>query len=151
MYWVRNRFVRLSVKPWYRLPKKTIEALVVASQLIFGIHNMMIKFEWQFNNKQENAQNRVFSCVLRNSTPRFVSPSVRQSVHQSVRPSITLYFFFGFCVFWPHCSCPNDHMTSSTAPVHPHANGAGLLSPDSIGGFAHQSVQSISLSISSLD
>ena len=33
-----------------------------------------------------------FSCVLRYSTPRFVGRSVRLSV----RPSITLYFFWGF-------------------------------------------------------
>ena len=32
---------------------------------------------------------RIFSCVLRDSTPRFVGPSVGPSV----RPSVTLYFF----------------------------------------------------------
>ena len=37
----------------------------------------------------------IFSRVLRNSTPRFVGPSVRPSV----RPSVTLYFFGGFAVF----------------------------------------------------
>ena len=35
VYCVQNRFVRLSVKPKYKLPKKTIQALVIASQLIF--------------------------------------------------------------------------------------------------------------------
>ena len=32
VYCVQNRFVRLSVKPKYKLPKKTIQALVIASQ-----------------------------------------------------------------------------------------------------------------------
>ena len=38
---------------------------------------------------------RIFSHVLRDSTPRFVGPSVRRSV----RPSVTLYFFCVFTVF----------------------------------------------------
>ena len=37
----------------------------------------------------------VFSRVLRDSTLRFVGPSVRRSV----RPSVTLYFFWVFAVF----------------------------------------------------
>ena len=52
--------------------------------------------------------------MLRDSTPRFVSPSVV--------PSVTLYVF-GFCGLRPHCYCPNDQVTSKTAPAHPHANG----------------------------
>ena len=38
---------------------------------------------------------RFFSRVLRDSTPRFVGPSV----HRSVRRSVTLYFFWVFVVF----------------------------------------------------
>ena len=53
----------------------------------------------------------VFSRVLRDSTPGFVGPSIR--------PSNTT--FFGFCGLWPHSSCPNDEVTSNTAPAHPHA------------------------------
>ena len=51
---------------------------------------------------------------------RSFCPSVCLSV--SVGPSVTLYFFgasavlfWGFCGFWPHCSCPNDQVTSNTA------------------------------------
>ena len=52
--------------------------------------------------------------------------SIRPSVRPSVGPSVTLYFFFGFCGLWPHCSCPNDQVTSNTAPAHPHATGVVL-------------------------
>ena len=54
--------------------------------------------------------------------------SVRRSVGPSVRPSITLYFvvFFFFCGLWPHCSCPNDQVTSNTAPAHPHTTGVAM-------------------------
>ena len=62
-----------------------------------------------------------FSRVLRDSTPRFVSPSVRPSVG----PSVTL-LFFGFCGLWPHCSCPNYAVTSSMTPAHPHATGVAV-------------------------
>ena len=53
----------------------------------------------------------VFSCVLRDSTTRFVGPSVGPSIHPSiypsvhpsvrpsVRPSVTLYFFEVFAFF----------------------------------------------------
>ena len=45
----------------------------------------------------------LFSPVLRDSTPRFVGPSVgpsvRRSVGPSVRRSVTLYFFGVFAVF----------------------------------------------------
>ena len=41
----------------------------------------------------------VCSRVLRDSTTRFVGPSVRPSVHWSVGPSVTLYFFWVFAVF----------------------------------------------------
>ena len=60
----------------------------------------------------------VFSHVLRDSTPHFVGPSVC--------PSVTLYFFLGFCGFWLHCSCPNDLVTSIKAPAHPHATGVAV-------------------------
>ena len=39
--------------------------------------------------------NKIFSRELRDSTPRFVGPSVRPSV----RPSVTLYFFWVFGIF----------------------------------------------------
>ena len=47
-----------------------------------------------------------------------------RSVRPSVRPSVTLYFFSGFCGLWPHHSCPNDVMTSNKAPAHPHPTGS---------------------------
>ena len=59
-----------------------------------------------------------FQSRARDSTTRFVGPSVRRSVRPSVRPSIALYFFWGFCGFWPYCSCPNDLVYSITAPAH---------------------------------
>ena len=37
--------------------------------------------------------NQLFSRVLRDSTSRFVGPSVGPSVHRSIRRSVTLYFF----------------------------------------------------------
>ena len=41
----------------------------------------------------------------------------------SVRPSVTLFFF---CGLWPHCSCPNNQVTSNTVPAHPHATGVAV-------------------------
>ena len=83
---------------------------------------------WCFIKRQQSFQNSkkwfnetriiIFSRVLRDSTPRFVGPLVRRSV--------TLYFFFGFCGFWPYCSCPNDLVTSFMAPAHPHATGVAV-------------------------
>ena len=50
------------------------------------------------------------------------------SVHTSVRPLVRLshFTFFGFCGLWPHCTCPNDEVTSITAPAHPHATGVAV-------------------------
>ena len=61
-----------------------------------------------------------FSRVLRDSTPRFVGPSVGPSVRH------TLLFFVVFFGLWPHCSCPNDKVTSNMAPAHPHATGVAV-------------------------
>ena len=47
----------------------------------------------------------------------------------SVRRSVTLYFFWGLCSFWPHCSFPNDGMTSIIAPAHPHATRQQCIRP----------------------
>ena len=58
-----------------------------------------------------------FSPMLRYSTPCFVGRSVGPSVRH------TLLFF---CGLWPHCSCPNDQVTSKTAPAHPHATGVAV-------------------------
>jgi len=49
--------------------------------------------------------------------------SVRPSVHPFVGPTVSL---FCFCDLWPHCSCPNDQVTSNTAPTHPHATGVSV-------------------------
>ena len=48
--------------------------------------------------------------------------SVGLSVSQSVGPLVHhILLFLFFCGLWPHCSCPNDQVTSNTAPAHPHA------------------------------
>ena len=65
----------------------------------------------------------LFSRVLRDSTPRFVGPSVGPSVRPSVRHTL---LFLGFCGFWPYCSCPNDLVTPIMAPAHPHATGVAV-------------------------
>ena len=66
----------------------------------------------------------IFSCVLRDSTTYFVDLSVGPSVHPlvplSAGPSHFTFFWF-FCSLWPHRSCPNDLLTSKTAPAHPQA------------------------------
>ena len=49
-----------------------------------------------------------FSRVLRDSTTRFVGPSVGPLVRHTL-------LFLGFCGLWPHCTCPNDLVTSNTA------------------------------------
>ena len=68
-----------------------------------------------------------FSRVLRDSTPRFVGPSVRPLVCPSVGPSVrhTLLFqrLWGF---WLYRSCPNAPLTSNMAPAHPHATGVAV-------------------------
>ena len=77
----------------------------------------------------------VFSRMLPNSTPHFVRPSVclsvclsvRLSVRQSVSPFLChTSLFLGFGSLWPHCSCPNDQVTSNTAAAHPHATGVAV-------------------------
>ena len=69
----------------------------------------------------------LFSRVLRDSTPRFVGPSVRPSVRPSVGPSVRhTLLFLGFCGLWPHCSCPSDQVTSNMAPAHPYATGLAV-------------------------
>ena len=60
----------------------------------------------------------IFSRVLRDSTPRYVGPSVGRLVGLSV----PFLLFRRFWAFWAHSSCPDDPVTfSSTAPAHPHA------------------------------
>ena len=54
-----------------------------------------------------------------------VHRSVCRSLCQSVRHIFTSFVFF-FRGFWPHCSCPNDLVTSITAPAHPHATGVAV-------------------------
>ena len=65
------------------------------------------------------AQLPILSRVLCDSTTRFVGPSIRPSVRHTL-------LFLGFCGFWPHCSCPNDGVTSIMAPAHPHATRVAL-------------------------
>ena len=48
------------------------------------------------------------------------------SVRRLVHPSHFTFSLFFFCVFWPHCSCPNDQVTYNTAPAHPHATGVAV-------------------------
>ena len=61
---------------------------------------------------------------VRRTVGLFVHPLVRPSVRLSARPSHSTFFF---CGFWPHCSCPDDQVTSNTTPAHPHATGVSGL------------------------
>ena len=72
-----------------------------------------------------------FSRVLRDSTPRFVSPSIRRSIGPLVRRSVCqsvchTLLLLGFCGGWPHSSCSYDQVTSNMAPAHPHATGVAV-------------------------
>ena len=51
--------------------------------------------DFEVSERFESDCRPVFSRVLRDSTPRFVGPSVRPSIG----PSVTLYFFWVFAVF----------------------------------------------------
>ena len=62
---------------------------------------------------------QIFSHVLSDSTPCFVGRSVRRSISN-------ILLFLGFSGVWPHCSCPNDEVTSNIAPAHPHATGVAV-------------------------
>ena len=55
-----------------------------------------------------------------------VCPSVLWSVRRSVRLTRFIFLLFFFCSIWHHCSCPNDEVTSITAPAHPHATGLAV-------------------------
>ena len=57
------------------------------------------------------------------SVRRSVGPSVRPSVRRSVQHTL---LFLGFWDFLLQCSCPNDLLTSITAPAHPHATGVAV-------------------------
>ena len=61
----------------------------------------LLKGESSNSDSQNASFLTLFSRVLRNSTSRFVGPSVR--------PSHLIWFFF--CGLWTHCSCPNDQVT----------------------------------------
>ena len=58
---------------------------------------------------------------------RSVRPSVRLLVRRPVGPLVRhTLLFFCFCGFWPHCSCPNDGVTSIMAPAHPRTTGVAM-------------------------
>ena len=64
-----------------------------------------------------------FSRVLRDSTPRYVGPSVGRSVGWSV----PFLLFWRFWAFWAYGSRPDALVTfSSTAPAHPHATRVAM-------------------------
>ena len=71
-------------------------------------------------------RNHLFSRVLRDTTPRFVRPSVRRpvgrlvgwSVGRSVGPNLT---FFMFLRSLASLHLPKCLSNSNTAPSHPHA------------------------------
>ena len=73
----------------------------------------------------------LFSRVLRDSTTRYVSPSVSQSVGWSVGWAVgrlvPFLLFRRFLAFWAYGTCPDDPVTfSSTAPAHPHTTRAAM-------------------------
>ena len=61
----------------------------------------------------------VFSRVLRDSTTRFVGPSVGPLVSHTL-------LFWRLWGFWLYRSCPNAPLTSNMAPAHPHATGVAV-------------------------
>ena len=71
----------------------------------------------------------VSECVLRFATflvtcyaTQHPALLVCRSIWQSISWTVTLYFFC-FCLlflFLPHCTCPNDQVTSITGPAFPH-------------------------------
>ena len=61
--------------------------------------------------------------MLRDSTPRFVGPSVRPSVGPSVRHTLLFRRLWGF---WLYRSYPNAPLTSNKAPARPHATGEAV-------------------------
>ena len=64
----------------------------------------------------------IFSCVLQDTTPPFVHPSVSQLVGWLVSPShFTFYDFYSFT-----SSYPNGQVTSNMAPAHPHTTGVAV-------------------------
>ena len=63
--------------------------------------------------EQTNFPFLVFSRVLRDSTPRYVGPSVGRLV--------PFLLFWRFLAFRAYGSCPDALVTSNTAPAHPHA------------------------------
>ena len=76
-----------------------------------------------------------FSRVLRDSTTRYVSLSVGQSVGRSVGWavgrlvgwSVPFLLFWHFWAFWAYGSCPDALVTFfSTAPAHPHATRVAM-------------------------
>ena len=69
--------------------------------------------------KCETAGKKRLKSRARDSTTRFVGPSVRPSVCHTL-------LFSGFCGLWPHRSCPSDQVTSNTAHIHPNATGVAL-------------------------
>ena len=69
-----------------------------------SIQTVFPQFSTQYRREfGQTHQMTIFSRVLRDSTTRFVGPSVgpsvRPSVGPSVRPSVTLYFFWFFAVY----------------------------------------------------
>ena len=48
--------------------------------------------------------------------------------YATLQPALSVRhtLLFVFCGLWPHCSCPNDQVTSNTAPAHPHATGVAV-------------------------
>ena len=48
---------------------------------------------------------------------------IQNPVRRSVRHTL---LFLGFCGLWPQYSCPNDALSSITAPAHPYATGEAV-------------------------
>ena len=59
---------------------------------------------------------------------RLVGQSGNAFVRRSTRRTFLAYLalFMLFCGLWPQCSCPNDQVTSNTAPAHLHATGVAV-------------------------
>ena len=97
--------------------------------LMLSLLRITLSFHFAMRTIESSSFLDFFSSVLRDSTTRFVDPSVRPSI----RHTLHFFVFFGL---WPHRSCPSDKVTSNTAPAHPHATGVAVypaLFPTNVG------------------
>ena len=124
--------------PRFRFPQNAVILLVAIPPMNLEVADTAnrFRFRFRFQNPAFDTSSLLISISsLKLSLPSFyfwricssVGPSVGPSIGPSVSPSVRhTLLFLGFCGFWPHCSCPNDGVTSIMAPAHPHATGVAV-------------------------